>query len=59
MTPPRHFAGDTGAGTTAGQGSSEFGATWRLVSPAGSAITSSSAGGAASSSTAGYSGGGY
>ena len=56
--PLYYFAGDTGAGTTAGQGSSEFGAKWWLVGPAGSAITAS-AGGGQSSSTAGSSAGGY
>ena len=56
--PLYYFAGDTGAGTTAGQGSSEFGAKWWLVGPAGTAITAS-AGGSQGSSTAGSSGGGY
>ena len=37
--PLYYFAGDTGAGTTTGQGSSSFGAKWWLVTPAGAAIT--------------------
>ncbi len=57
--PLYYFAGDTGSGTTAGQGSSAFGAKWWLVSPAGSAITSSSAGGGASSTTPASSSTGY
>lgn len=34
-----YFAGDAGPGTTSGQGSDSFGATWWLVAPAGSQIT--------------------
>lgn len=37
--PLYYFAGDTGPGTTTGQGSDGFGAKWWLVTPAGSAIT--------------------
>ena len=37
--PLYYFAGDTGAGTTTGQGNNGFGAKWWLVTPAGAAIT--------------------
>ena len=37
--PLYYFAGDTGAGTTTGQGSNSFGAKWWLLTPAGAAIT--------------------
>jgi predicted lipoprotein with Yx(FWY)xxD motif len=34
-----YFAGDTGPGTTAGQGLNGFGAKWYIVAPSGSSIT--------------------
>jgi predicted lipoprotein with Yx(FWY)xxD motif len=37
--PLYYYAGDSHAGTTAGQGNDGFGAKWWLVSPKGSAIT--------------------
>jgi len=40
--PLYFFAGDTGPGQTAGQGSDSFGAKWWLVSPAGASITAAS-----------------
>jgi predicted lipoprotein with Yx(FWY)xxD motif len=44
--PLYYFAGDTGPGTTSGQGSNSFGAKWWLVTPAGAAVTTgASAGG--------------
>jgi predicted lipoprotein with Yx(FWY)xxD motif len=36
--PLYHFEGDSGPGTTAGQGVNAFGGLWWLVSPAGAAI---------------------
>ena len=45
--PLYYFAGDTGPGTTTGQGSSSFGAKWWLVAPTGKAITGGGASGAA------------
>jgi predicted lipoprotein with Yx(FWY)xxD motif len=53
--PLYYFAGDSGSGTTSGQGSDGFGAKWWLVAPSGSAITGS--GSAAASSSATSSGG--
>ena len=38
--PLYYFEGDTGPGTTTGQGSPQFGAKWWLVAPSGAAITS-------------------
>jgi predicted lipoprotein with Yx(FWY)xxD motif len=38
--PLYYFAGDSGAGQTAGQGVDEFGALWWLVAPSGEKITS-------------------
>ncbi|HEX5191860.1 MAG TPA: hypothetical protein VFW09_03595 [Solirubrobacteraceae bacterium] len=61
--PLYYYVGDSGSGTTNGQGSNQFGAKWWLVSPAGAAITgssssgSSSGGGAYGSSGSGGSGG--
>jgi predicted lipoprotein with Yx(FWY)xxD motif len=53
--PLYRFAGDTGAGTTTGQGSNGFGAKWWLVAPSGAAITGAASGsGGASSSGGGY-----
>src|SRR4051794_1776867 len=37
--PLYYFEGDTGPGTTTGQGSPQFGAKWWLVAPTGAAIT--------------------
>jgi predicted lipoprotein with Yx(FWY)xxD motif len=45
--PLYYFVGDTGPGTTSGQGSNNFGAKWWLVAPAGKAITSGGSSGAA------------
>ena len=58
--PLYRFAGDTGPGSTTGQGSNGFGAKWWLVTPAGAAITTggaASSGGAYGSSSS--SGGGW
>jgi predicted lipoprotein with Yx(FWY)xxD motif len=38
--PLYYFEGDSGPGTTTGQGSPQFGAKWWLVAPNGAAITS-------------------
>ena len=58
--PLYYFAGDTGPGTTSGQGSDNFGAKWWLVAPAGKAITSGGSAGAASAgSSTSSSRGGY
>jgi predicted lipoprotein with Yx(FWY)xxD motif len=53
--PLYYFAGDTGAGMTAGQGISQFGAKWWLVSPAGAPLkgSGSSGGSPGPSSSAG------
>jgi len=51
--PLYYFAGDSGAGTAAGQGSDGFGAKWWLVAPSGSDVTAT-----VTSFTAGSSGGG-
>ncbi|MGH3599695.1 MAG: COG4315 family predicted lipoprotein [Pseudonocardiaceae bacterium] len=48
--PLYYYAGDSHAGTTAGQGSDGFGAKWWLVSPSGTAITGSKAATGGSSS---------
>ena len=37
--PLYYYEGDTGPGTTTGQGSPQFGAKWWLVAPSGKAIT--------------------
>jgi predicted lipoprotein with Yx(FWY)xxD motif len=42
--PLYYFSQDSSAGQMTGQGSPAFGATWYIVSPAGSAITSTSGG---------------
>lgn len=60
--PLYYFAGDSGAGSTNGQGSNGFGAKWWLVSPSGTGITGAGSGGASSSGAGGsgaYGGGGY
>lgn len=54
--PLYYFAGDTGPGTTQGQGSDGFGAKWWLVSPSGTAITSGDSDSSAGSSSSGSSG---
>jgi predicted lipoprotein with Yx(FWY)xxD motif len=46
------FQGDTASGQTNGQGSTNFGAVWYVVSPAGSQITGSGSG--ASAAPSGY-----
>ena len=51
--PLYYFSGDTGAGTTNGQGLNAFGAKWWLVSPAGSQITSADTLSSTSSSSGG------
>jgi predicted lipoprotein with Yx(FWY)xxD motif len=60
--PLYYFSGDSGPGTTNGQGSDGFGAKWWLVSPSGASITSTGTGASpssSSSSSSGYGGGGY
>lgn len=54
--PLYYFAGDTAAGMTNGQGSDAFGAKWWLVTPSGTAITSSGPA-SSSGSSGGYSSG--
>lgn len=54
--PLYYYAGDTAAGDTNGEGSSQFGAKWWVVSPAGTAITHG--GGAATMPSSGSSGSG-
>jgi predicted lipoprotein with Yx(FWY)xxD motif len=46
--PLYYFAGDSGPGTTSGQGSDDFGADWWLVSTSGAAITKSASSGSPS-----------
>jgi predicted lipoprotein with Yx(FWY)xxD motif len=41
--PLYYFAGDSGPGTTAGEGSDDHGAKWWLVAPTGAAVKSASA----------------
>jgi predicted lipoprotein with Yx(FWY)xxD motif len=55
--PLYYYVGDTGPGTTSGQGNDGFGAKWWLVSPSGASITGTGTGTSPSSSS-GY-GGGY
>lgn len=58
--PLYYFAGDSGPGTTNGQGSNGFGAKWWLLSPSGASITSAGTGTSPSSSSSSSSGyGGY
>ena len=60
--PLYYFAGDTGPGTSNGQGSNAFGAKWWLVAPSGAMITVTETGTSPSSSpssSSGYGGGGY
>jgi predicted lipoprotein with Yx(FWY)xxD motif len=59
--PLYYYVGDSGPGTTTGQGSNSFGAKWWLVAPSGSAIASSSNAASSNTSTSGgsTSGGGW
>jgi predicted lipoprotein with Yx(FWY)xxD motif len=57
--PLYYFVGDTGAGTTSGQGSDGFGAKWWLVAPSGASITSSTGSSPSSSASSTSGGGGY
>ena len=56
--PLYYYVGDRGPGQTTGQGLNQFGALWYVLSPAGTAITSSpstrAAGSSSSSSAYGY-----
>lgn len=52
--PLYRFSGDSGAGTTNGEGVSAFGALWYVVSPSGNQVTGSSASSSSSSSSLGY-----
>lgn len=56
--PLYYYAGDTGAGSTNGQGSDQFGAKWWLISPSGGTVGSSSRSASSSSSSGGSSSGG-
>ena len=64
--PLYYYAGDTGSGSTNGQGSDQFGAKWWLISPSGGAVgapaaaasTSGKTSSSSSSSTTSSSGGG-
>jgi predicted lipoprotein with Yx(FWY)xxD motif len=56
--PLYYFSGDSGPGTTNGQGNDGFGAKWWLVSTSGASITSAGTGTSPSSSTSSSSGGG-
>jgi predicted lipoprotein with Yx(FWY)xxD motif len=49
--PLYYYAGDTGAGTTNGQGSNQFGAKWFLISPSGGQVGASASGGSSSGSS--------
>jgi predicted lipoprotein with Yx(FWY)xxD motif len=51
--PLYYYAGDSGPGKIAGQGSDDFGAKWWLVAPTGVAIQSSGAGASSSSNSSG------
>jgi predicted lipoprotein with Yx(FWY)xxD motif len=59
--PLYYFAGDTGPGTTNGQGSNGFGAKWWLVAPSGAIFTAvpGTSPSSSPSSSSGYGGGGY
>jgi predicted lipoprotein with Yx(FWY)xxD motif len=50
--PLYYYAGDSSAGTTAGQGNTGFGAAWWLVAPSGSSITKSASTTSSSGKTA-------
>jgi predicted lipoprotein with Yx(FWY)xxD motif len=56
--PLYSFEGDKSAGSTAGQGLTDFGASWYVVSPSGTEITASASGGASDAGSS-SSGGGY
>lgn len=49
--PLYYYVGDTGSGTTKGQGSDGFGAKWWLVAPSGAAITAKKSSSGSSSSS--------
>ena len=51
--PLYYYAGDTGPGTTNGQGSDQFGAKWWLISPSGGPVGSSSSAASKSSPASG------
>lgn len=55
--PLYYYAGDTGAGSTSGQGSDQFGAKWWLISPSGGQIGASTSAASSSASSSGSSGG--
>jgi predicted lipoprotein with Yx(FWY)xxD motif len=62
--PLYYFAGDSGSGTTNGEGSTAFGARWWLMTTGGTALTASGSSYGSSkkkksTSSSGYSGGGY
>jgi predicted lipoprotein with Yx(FWY)xxD motif len=65
--PLYYYSGDSAAGDTNGQGSTNFGARWWLLTPSGQPLTATSSGGGSSTSSGGYSypsqssggGGGY
>lgn len=54
--PLYYYAGDTGSGSTNGQGSDQFGAKWWLISPSGGTVSKKSSSGSA---YGGYGGSGY
>jgi predicted lipoprotein with Yx(FWY)xxD motif len=56
--PLYYFVGDSGPGTTNGEGNDGFGAKWWLVSPTGASITSAGTSSSPSSSSSSTSGGG-
>ena len=51
--PLYYYVGDTGAGSTNGQGSNQFGAKWWLLSPAGGPVSRSSASASSGASSTG------
>jgi predicted lipoprotein with Yx(FWY)xxD motif len=55
--PLYYYAGDPSSGTTNGQGSSQFGAKWWLISPAGMQVVASASSSTGSSSSSGSSSG--
>lgn len=57
--PLYYYRGDTAPGDTNGQGSSNFGAKWWLLTPSGAPITGSSAPASSSSSSSSGGGGGW
>jgi predicted lipoprotein with Yx(FWY)xxD motif len=52
--PVYTYAGDSGAGSTSGQGIQSFGGTWSALNTSGSAATGSTGGATSSPSTGGY-----